>query len=208
MMLMNSYFKYMLAFAIATLFVVKGYSHNPNEVNYSLEINHNKQELKVNFTPMTVVALLKKINPELANTATILLEDYVTIIEAYFNDTFQLKINGHQVNFKAISYDLYRHDATMIFQLNNMLLEDVNTIEASVSSFTDVYKRIYNNVVLHINGDVNRFNLNSEKRQFYLTNNNYQEGSLYLIVPISFCAVLFFVLVNYLIKGRVSLRLR
>ncbi|WP_353779494.1 DUF6702 family protein [Winogradskyella sp. 3972H.M.0a.05] len=126
-------------------------AHNPNEVNYNIVVNDEKQELVVHFTPMTAIQLLKVLEPKLKDAKLIKLENYLDTFETYFNETIIFSIDSNTIEFDLIDSDLNKHDATLTFHLDLVLMESPS-YEITVNSFTEIYKRLQNVVTIELDG--------------------------------------------------------
>ena len=134
--------------------------HNPNQIGY--ELNDKDHSLTVHFTLRSAMDLIKKICPEVKDhKSNLKISDYFQDLSVYFNTEIQLQINGADVSFFLKESQLNRHDAFLKFDITQ--IPDWDTIEMTVNSFTEVYKRTKNIV-----------NIGSRetKKEFYLDKNN------------------------------------
>lgn len=137
-------------------------AHNPNEVNYNIVVNDAKQELVVHFTPMTAIQLVKTIQPELKDVKLIKLENYLGKFEDYFNNTITLSIDGIDQRFALVANNLNTHDATLTFALA-IDTEKAESFEITVTSFTEIYRRIENVVSTELYGNTSICVLNTSE---------------------------------------------
>ena len=123
----------------------------------------------IHFTPKAVIDLLRYLKPELRNKAIIDTADYYEDLTKYFNETVRLDTGGALVTLTFSKANLTGHNATFVLKLVN--IEDWSgNLDVSVHSFTDVYKRIQNHVILTVNGERSLCVLNAENRKCIFQN--------------------------------------
>ena len=171
------------------------YAHNSDEINYDVIVNEEMQQLTVHFTPVAAFHLIQELRVELRMERTIKLEDYLADYEAYFNRTFLLKTGDQEATFHLLKSDLTSHDATLTFSMENVNFE-VDTFQITVLSFTEVFKKIKNNVNFIINKGSYNCNLNKEKTDCSIKIEVLQKESnfnnVYLGIPIIIAMLLVF----------------
>ena len=156
--------KYFVGVLLIVFVCNSSFAHNPDEINYDIVINEDTQELTIHLTPVAAFHLIQELRVALRMERVIKLEDYLSDFEAYFNQTINFKIGEDQVLFKLIESDLSSHDATLTFNLENVNSKEEN-YKVSVSSFTEVFKRIKNNVSISIDSKPYKCFLNKDNKE-------------------------------------------
>ncbi len=140
-------------------------AHNPDEISYFYEIHQNRGELKIHLTPKGAIDLLREIHPKLQSQTVIQLDDYLLDFTSYFNEHIKLKLNSQLVRLKFLKAELNAHDATILFELEQ-IPEAINTYDITLSSFTEIYCRIDNIVFFDINDHHDICYLNKETQHY------------------------------------------
>lgn len=167
-MLTTTPFKYGLAL-LALLTFTRAHAHDPSQITY--DFNETGQ-LNIHLTPKGAFDVLQNIRPDLASESVIRLSDYYPAFTDYFNETIELTIAGQPIDFTFLKADLGKHDATIAFQLVDFP-GDYDSYEISISSFTELYRRVNNTVSIPIPKGKHTFSLD-DKKQFA----SYQQAGL------------------------------
>lgn len=146
-----------------------GYAHNPNEMQYDFQLSQDTGTLEIHVTPMSLVALVHYLYPETRTKSTIDLEHYLKDFEAYFNKTIDLKLSDNRLRYKLEAHNLYDHDAFLRFDIETPL-SAVHTFDMTLTSFTTIYKRIRNTVMISSEDMTVKFALSAKKTHY-----NYQK---------------------------------
>ena len=128
-------------------FAQEAIAHAANQITYHLEQHSEAGTLTVHFTPQSAMDLIETIRPQLKEKAIIQLEDYIPEFTVYFNQTIDLKMDGHNIVFYFLEADFSGHDAYLKFKAINLPFS-FEEIDVEVSSFSDVYKKLSNTVQL------------------------------------------------------------
>lgn len=147
------------------LFPIFIHAHNPNEMQYDFKLDADHSTLEIHLTPMTLVALVQHLYPELKDEKLIKLEDYVEDFEAYFNSTIQFKTENEAFQYELMSYNLYDHDAWLKFKVKAPS-KVVSTFDLTLTSFTTVYKRISNVITVSSKQIDIKFKLNGNQKYY------------------------------------------
>lgn len=161
-------FKYVLAL-FALLILTRAQAHDPSQITY--DFNETGQ-LNIHLTPKGAFDVLQNMRPDLALESVIRLSDYYPAFTAYFNETIELTIAGQSIDFTFLKADLGKHDATIAFQLVDFP-GDYASYEISISSFTELYRRVNNTVSIPTQKGKHTFSLD-DKNQFA----SYQQAGL------------------------------
>jgi len=137
------------------------FAHNPDEINYNFVLNKETQQLTIHFTPVAAFHLIQELHVELRMERALKLNDYLSDFEAYFNKTITLKTGNKQGHFHLIENDLVSHDATLTFTIENIGYNE-EVYQITVSSFTEIFKRIKNDVTFNVNNNSQNCFLNKE----------------------------------------------
>lgn len=151
------------------------HAHNPNEVQYDFKLDANHSTLEIHLTPMTLVALVQHLYPELKDEKLIKLEDYVEDFEFYFNSTIAFKTEHETFQYELMSYNLYDHDAWLNFKVK-AASKAVSTFDLILTSFTTVYKRISNVVTVSSKQIDTKFKLNANQKYYRYKKNHDSAG--------------------------------
>ena len=138
-----------LIFLLSTAFTR---AHNVDEVSYFYTISDNKGFLEIHFTPKGAIDLIKHVHPELENFTVIKLEDYLMDYTGYFNEHIKLRLNEKAVRLKFLKAELNAHDATIVFELDQ-IPTGIQNYEIELNCFNEIYRRIENTVFFDINGN-------------------------------------------------------
>jgi hypothetical protein len=153
------------------LFSILIHAHNPNEVQYDFKLDADHSTLEIHLTPMTLVALVQHLYPELKDEKLIKLEDYVEGFEVYFNSTIAFKTGNGAFKYELMSYNLYDHDAWLKFKVK-AVSKAVSTFDLTLTSFTTVYKRISNIVTVSSKQIDIKFILNGNQKYYKYKKNH------------------------------------
>lgn len=154
------------------LFPIFIQAHNPNEMQYDFKLDADHSTLEIHLTPITLVALVQHLYPELKDEKLIKLEDYVEDFEVYFNSTIEFKTDNETFEYELTSYNLYDHDAWLKFKVK-AASKAVSTFDLTLTSFSTVYKRISNVVTVSSKQIDVKFKLNANQKYYkYKKNHN------------------------------------
>jgi len=172
------------------------FAHNPDEINYDFVIDDEKQELTIHFTPVAAFHLIQELRVELRMKRIIKLENYLTYFEAYFNETINLKIGDSPVYFRLTKNNLTGHEATMTFKIENVNLKGLY-FDVSVTSFTEIFPRIKNDVLITTFNKSHHFYFNKSNTNSSFKVVKVEEASInkYIMVGV-FLLILVFVIKN------------
>ena len=144
---------------------ISSLAHNPNEIGYNFQIDKEKQELTIHFTPKAAIDLIQYIKPELQGQTVIDLEDYVNYLEVYFQKTIKFYLDGQRIDLVLKTSNIYAHDATLLFSLKKIPRE-YSSFDITIESYTKIYKRVKNIVSVNLDGKVYKRQLEGENRNF------------------------------------------
>lgn len=133
-------------------------AHDPNQITYHF---NEAGQLKIHLTPKGAFDILQHIRPDLAAESVIRLSDYYPVFTDYFNETIELSLAGHAIDFAFLEADLGKHDATISFKLLDFP-GNYDAYTLSVRSFTELYRRVNNMVNIPGQGGNHTFVLNDE----------------------------------------------
>ncbi len=144
--------------AWAMLACFQAQAHDPNQITYNF---NEAGQLKIHLTPKGAFDILQYIRPDLAAESVIRLSDYYPVFTDYFNETIELSLAGHAIDFAFLEADLGKHDATISFKLLDFP-GNYDAYTLSVRSFTELYRRVNNMVNIPGQGGNHTFVLDDE----------------------------------------------
>ncbi|GAB5401040.1 MAG: hypothetical protein Aureis2KO_26250 [Aureisphaera sp.] len=134
--------------------------HNPNQIGYNL--NEEDQSLTIQFTLRSALDLVEHICPGVKGNTTFQFSDYYQDITTYFNSEIQLQINNKSIQFQLDNASLNAHDAFLKFNLDP--ISNWKSIEMTVDSYTEVYRRTKNIVKIACRDESKKFLLSKKDR--------------------------------------------
>lgn len=143
---MIQYLKISLVLFASVCFVGQVRAHDPSQITYHFK---KDGELQIHLTPKGAVDLLSTILPELAHQAVINPNEYYDTFTAYFNETIEMQVGEESLGFSFLSADLAGHDAVMTFEVDGFAGDYID-YELRLNSFTDVYRRVSNQVKVEL----------------------------------------------------------
>ena len=148
----------LVAWVMLTCFQAQ--AHDPNQITYNFnEAGH----LNIHLTPKGAFDVLQHIRPDLAAESVIRLSDYYPTFTDYFNETIELSLGGQAIDFAFLEADLGKHDAIITFQLVDFP-GDYDLYELSISSFTELYRRVNNTVSIPTQEGKHTFSFGDENQ--------------------------------------------
>ncbi|MGB5822082.1 MAG: hypothetical protein WBG90_21550 [Saonia sp.] len=138
-------------------------AHSPNQITYAIDQDAEGGLLTIHLMPQGAIDLIIRLKPELANQAVIPLKMYYNEFTSYFNRTIDLKINGAAIKLVFMEGDLISHDAVLVYRLDG-ITELHGNFDISIHSFTEVYKRIRNHVIIRISKERKKCILDTNTR--------------------------------------------
>ena len=135
-------------------------AHATDQITYIFD--QEAALLTIHLTPKGAIDLIEVAQPELLQEEVLYLNNYHELYANYFNNTIDFKVDNKAVNLLFAKSDLNQHDAVLQFTLEGFegSIKDFNL---SISSFTEVYRRVQNHVFI---------NTHLGQRQFLLTKTN------------------------------------
>ncbi|MBX2877671.1 MAG: hypothetical protein KTR30_36465 [Saprospiraceae bacterium] len=143
---MIQYLKISFVLLGSFLYTGQATAHDPSQITYDFKRDGT---LQIHLTPKGAVDLLTTVLPDLEDQSVINPNEYYDTFTAYFNETIDLKLEEKSLGFSFLNADLAGHDAVMTFQVDGFA-GDYTGYRLMLKSFTDVYRRISNQVKIEL----------------------------------------------------------
>lgn len=105
--------------------------------------------LTIHLPPKGALDLVQYLKPALETEPVVKWNDHYPAFNKYFNQTIDLKIKGEGVRFRLQQVDLNQDDTIMVFEMVKFP-GNYEQFEISLNSFTEVYKRVTNQVIIEL----------------------------------------------------------
>ena len=145
----------LLFFAISTTLFC-GLVHNPYQNTFNIDCEGDFAMVTVKTTPTALIKVLR-VNGEIeANQSLIKLNEFKEVLESYFKERIQLKINNKLVTLELETYNFKGHEALLVFKIENNT-QPVTMISGKINAFEDAYNRFQN--VVNISAKRNQYQI-------------------------------------------------
>ncbi|MEM9722161.1 MAG: hypothetical protein AAGA10_23035 [Bacteroidota bacterium] len=145
-------------------------AHDPGQISYIFQTDAERATLTVHFTPKGAMDLLLQQRPALHNEPILYLENHLDVYTDYFNKQIHLAYQGRGLRFQLIEGDLLSHDAHLTFVVEDFP-GSFEGMSLQVDSFTELYRRLSNLVVVEFPSGRRSWQLNSGQRSCVLSEN-------------------------------------
>ena len=159
--MIGSYFTKLILIVLVIGMTGPARAHTPSEIGYEVDLSN--KSLTIHTTQKGLLDLLIRIDPGLTNSGSIQLYDHTEKYTAYFNNTIMICLDETEVEFIYEDAHLIGHDATLRYSFKNDL-KTSEIISLNISSFTEIYRRTKNIVIISKGQFVERFYLNRRKQ--------------------------------------------